>query len=78
MSVNEEEFYDRAREFLREFVGSEHIGLDADLIHSGVLDSLLVIAFIDFIETQRGVALSALPNLSGSFSLRAAYKLLQS
>jgi acyl carrier protein len=54
--MTEEEFIARARRFLSEVGGvdSSSIDPDANLVDNGVLDSLLLIAFLAFIEEQRG------------------------
>ena len=54
--LTEEVFINRARIFFYEVAGVESASLDADanLIESGILDSLLLISFLAFIEKLRG------------------------
>ena len=54
--LTEEVFINRARTFFYEVAGVESGSLDADanLIESGILDSLLLISFLAFIEKLRG------------------------
>jgi acyl carrier protein len=74
--LTEEVFINRARGFFYEVAGVESASLDADanLIESGILDSLLLISFLAFIEKLRGSQLDItredLPAIS---SLRGAY-----
>ena len=55
--LTEEVFIKRARTFFYEVAGVESASLDADanLVESGILDSLLLISFLAFIEKLRGV-----------------------
>jgi acyl carrier protein len=74
--LTEEVFINRARAFFYEVGGVESASLDADanLIESGILDSLLLIAFLAFIEKLRGSQLDIAPeNLPAISSLRGAY-----
>jgi acyl carrier protein len=74
--LTEEVFINRARNFLYEVGGVESASLDADanLIESGVLDSLLLISFLAFIEKLRGSQLDITQeNLPAISSLRGAY-----
>jgi aryl carrier-like protein len=50
--LTEEVFINRARMFFHEVAGVESASLDADanLIESGILDSLLLISYLAFIE----------------------------
>lgn len=49
------EFIERARRFLTAFgVNAATLDPDLDLIDAGVLDSLLLLAFLAFVEEQRG------------------------
>jgi hypothetical protein len=49
------EFIARARHFLIELgVNPASLDPDVDLVDSGVLDSLLLLAFLAFVEEQRG------------------------
>lgn len=74
--LTEEVFIDRARSFLFEVAGVESASLDADanLVESGILDSLLLISFLAFMEKLRGSQLEITPeNLPAISSLRGAY-----
>jgi acyl carrier protein len=74
--LTEEVFINRARAFFYEVGGVDSASLDADanLIESGILDSLLLIAFLAFIEKLRGSQLEIAPeNLPAISSLRGAY-----
>jgi len=74
--LTEEEFINRARSFFYEVAGVESASLDADanLIESGILDSLLLISFLAFIEKLRGSPLDITQeNLPAISSLRSAY-----
>jgi acyl carrier protein len=74
--LTEEVFINRARTFFYEVAGVESASLDPDanLMESGILDSLLLISFLAFIEKLRGSQLDItredLPAIS---SLRGAY-----
>lgn len=79
--LTEEVFINRARIFFYEVAGVESASLDADanLIESGVLDSLLLISFLAFIEKLRGSQLDITPeNLPALSSLRGAYAFVRS
>lgn len=54
--LTEQEFIERARRFLSEVGGEDPAAIDPDanLVDNGVLDSLLLIAFLAFVEEQRG------------------------
>lgn len=74
--LTEEVFINRARTFFYEVAGVESASLDADanLIESGILDSLLLISFLAFIEKLRGSQLEITQeNLPAISSLRGAY-----
>jgi hypothetical protein len=74
--LTEEVFINRARAFFYEVAGVESASLDPDanLMESGILDSLLLIAFLAFIEKLRGSQLDIAPeNLPAISSLRGAY-----
>jgi acyl carrier protein len=74
--LTEEAFINRARIFFYEVAGVESASLDADanLVESGILDSLLLISFLAFIEKLRGSQLEITPeNVSAIASLRGAY-----
>ena len=74
--LTEEVFINRARAFFYEVSGVESASLDPDanLIESGVLDSLLLISFLAFMEKLRGSPLEITrENLPAISSLRGAY-----
>ena len=74
--LTEEVFINRARIFFHEVGGVESASLDADadLIESGILDSLLLISFLAFMEKLRGSPLEITrENLPALSSLRGAY-----
>jgi hypothetical protein len=74
--LTEEVFINRARTFFYEVAGVESASLDADadLIESGILDSLLLISFLAFMEKLRGSPLDITrENLPAISSLRGAY-----
>lgn len=74
--LTEEVFIKRARTFFYEVAGVDSASLDADadLIESGILDSLLLISFLAFIEKLRGSPLDITrENLPAISSLRGAY-----
>jgi aryl carrier-like protein len=74
--LTEEVFINRARIFFHEVAGVESasLGPDANLVESGILDSLLLISFLAFIEKLRGSPLDiTLENLPAISSLRGAY-----
>jgi acyl carrier protein len=74
--LTEEVFINRARAFFYEVAGVDSASLDADanLIESGILDSLLLIGFLAFIEKLRGSQLDITrENLPAISSLRGAY-----
>jgi aryl carrier-like protein len=74
--LTEEVFINRARTSFCELAGVESASLDADanLIESGILDSLLLISFLAFMEKLRGSPLDITrENLPAISSLRGAY-----
>jgi acyl carrier protein len=76
----EEEFIARARQFLREIGGekADTVSADANLLESGILDSLAVIAYVAFVEEQRGSELEMGPEeLALIMTLRSAYSLVR-
>ncbi len=76
--MTEAEFIERARGFLSEIGGldSSAIDPDANLVDSGVLDSLLLIAFLAFVEEQRGYEMEIQEeDIKLLASLRTAYSL---
>jgi acyl carrier protein len=72
---DESTFIDLARTYIRDVLGKngDSVDPDADLIRTGILDSLLLVSFLTFIEEQRGQELSEIPDFSGAFTLRSAY-----
>lgn len=77
---SEEEFIARARRFLTEIGGEDATALDPDanLVDSGVLDSLLLIAFLAFVEEQRGYEMEMREeDIKLLSSLRTAYLLVR-
>lgn len=78
--MTEEEFIARARVFLREIGGvdADSVDVDANLVETGVLDSLAIIAYVSFIEEQRGSEMEMGPEeLRLLMTLRSAYLLVQ-
>jgi acyl carrier protein len=76
--LTEEEFIERARRFLSEFGGEDPAAIDPDvnLVDNGVLDSLLLIAFLAFVEEQRGYEMDIQEeDLKLLATLRTAYTL---
>jgi acyl carrier protein len=76
--LTEEEFIERSRRFLSEFGGKDPAAIDPDanLVDSGVLDSLLLIAFLAFVEEQRGYEMEMKEeDIKLLASLRTAYTL---
>ncbi|MEO7084790.1 MAG: acyl carrier protein [Gemmatimonadaceae bacterium] len=76
----EEEFIARARRFLREIGGekADSVDVDANLIESGILDSLAIIAYVAFVEEQRGSELEMGPEeLALIMTIRSAYQLVR-
>jgi len=74
--LTEEVFINRARAFFYEVAGVESASLDPDanLMETGILDSLLLISFLAFIEKLRGSQLDITrENLPAISSLRGAY-----
>jgi hypothetical protein len=75
----EEEFIRRARRFLHEIGGVDtaELDLDADLLQARVLDSLLLVAFLAFVEEQRGAEVHIGPEEIGLLrTIRGAYSLV--
>jgi hypothetical protein len=75
----ESEFIERARAFLRDNLGKDGSGVDPDrdLLEAGVLDSLLLLSFLHFVEQARGSALVDLPDFRSGFSLRTAFQMVR-
>ena len=74
--LTEDVFINRARTFFYEVSGVEPASLDPDanLVESGILDSLLLISFLAFMEKLRGSPLEITrENLPAISSLRGAY-----
>lgn len=79
MSLTETDFYERAGTFLRELGQIPEVPEpDQDLIGTGVIDSLLLVSFLTFIENERGTELPDFPDLASGLSLRSAYALFRS
>jgi hypothetical protein len=78
-TLSESEFFNRACEYLRTEVGrdTEALALDRDLIADGVLDSLLLLSFLYFLEGLRGDKLAQIPDFSSGFTLRGAYEMIR-
>ncbi len=72
--VTEAEFADQARRFLVELRGPEVpvVQLDDDLANDAGLDSLQLIALLEFVERLRGAELEEIPEL-GKLTLRNLY-----
>ncbi|HEX2207986.1 MAG TPA: phosphopantetheine-binding protein [Longimicrobium sp.] len=78
--LTEEEFIRRARRFLHEIGGVDTSALDVDanLLRAGVLDSLLLVAFLAFVEEQRGSEVHIGPEQIGLLTtLRGAWSLVR-
>ncbi|MGC4795779.1 hypothetical protein ACLQ3H_16905 [Micromonospora saelicesensis] len=77
--IGEQQFFESAREFLRERLGEQaaHVDADTELIQSGLLDSLLVLEFFFFLEGVRGAAIAADAATAEELStLRNAYRIV--
>lgn len=79
---SEEEFIRESLDLIRELTGDESAGLgpDTELLATGWFDSLLLVSFLDFIETQRGAPLpisaeNGIP-MEKLATIRAAYQLV--
>ncbi|HEX8245862.1 MAG TPA: hypothetical protein VF541_20275 [Longimicrobium sp.] len=78
--LSEEEFIQRARRFLHEIGGvdTSTLDADADLLTAGVLDSLLLVAFLAFVEEQRGAEVHVGPEEIGLLrTMRGAFSLVR-
>jgi hypothetical protein len=78
--ITENEFITRAKRFLTG-VGVSPALLDPDtnLVDAGVLDSLLLLAFLAFVEEQRGYEVEPKPeDMIAVRTLRTAYALVRS
>ena len=80
--VDEATFIDRGVAFVAELSGDDAGAIDGDtpLLDSGFFDSLALVAFLEFLEEQRGEPLPVSPDdgipLDGLTSLRTAYRRL--
>lgn len=75
--IAETEFFTRACDFLRGLgVSVDGIGIDSDLIGGGVLDSLSLVAFLSFLESQQKGPSAPIFDLTGGLTLRTAYDLV--
>jgi acyl carrier protein len=80
--VDEASFIERAVGFLVEISGEDPAAIDADtpLLEAGFFDSLALIAFLEFLERERGrpLAISPLDGIpvGALASIRAAYRQL--
>jgi acyl carrier protein len=80
LPLTQEDFNLRARSFLQEIGGADTTTSDPDtnLLETGTLDSLLLIAFLAFVEQQRGSELNIGPDeLKLLLTLRTAYALVR-
>jgi acyl carrier protein len=78
VDLGEEEFIARARRFLSEVGGKDASAIDPDanLVDNGILDSLLLIAFLAFVEEQRGYEMEIQEaDIKLLATLRTAYRL---
>lgn len=82
MTVSEREFVAAAVALLSELSGTDpgEIGPDTELRGTGWFDSLLLVSFLDFVETQRGAPLPISPEtgipLEDLATIRSAYRLV--
>lgn len=77
--IGEQQFFESAREFLRERIGDQatHVDADTELVRSGVLDSLLVLEFFFFLEGIRGAAIEpGEATVEVLSTLRSAYQIV--
>jgi acyl carrier protein len=80
--VDEASFIDRAVRFLAEISGEDPGSIDADtqLLETSFFDSLALIAFLEFLEQQRGSPLPVSPKdgipVGALASIRTAYRKL--
>lgn len=72
--LNETEFIERAQKFLTALRGPEHpvVACEQDLVNEAGLDSLQLIALLEFVEQLRGEELLEIPEL-GELTLRNVY-----
>lgn len=80
MTLTEEEFIARAQRFLAGVgVNPAALDPDVDLVEARVLDSLLLLAFLAFVEEQRGHEAQVRPeDIAAVRRLRTAYALVRS
>jgi hypothetical protein len=80
--VEETAFIERAVRFLAEISGEDPAGIDGDtlLLQTSFFDSLALIAFLEFLERQRGSPLPISPQdgipVGALTSIRTAYRQL--
>jgi acyl carrier protein len=77
--MSEDEFVDRAHEFLQQRIGDQADGVEGDteLVASGILDSLLVLEFFFFLEEVRGSAIDPEEvSVEALSTIRNAYRLV--
>jgi acyl carrier protein len=77
--MSEDEFVDRAHEFLQQRIGNQADGVEGDteLVASGILDSLLVLEFFFFLEEVRGSAIDPEEvSVEALSTIRNAYRLV--
>jgi hypothetical protein len=77
IEASEQEFFAKARDFLRGLGASiDGIDMDSDLIEEGVLDSLSLVAFLSFLEREQKGTFAPIFDLTGGLTLRTAYNLI--
>lgn len=76
--MQEQDFVFKARTFLNDLLGKDisHIGVEENLIELGIIDSLSLLSFLDFIEMQRSAELGEIPNMQNGLTLRSAYQMV--
>jgi aryl carrier-like protein len=78
IEVSENEFFGKARDFLRGLGASvDSIDIDSDLIGEGILDSLSLVAFLSFLDGEQKGTSAPFFDLAGGLTLRTAYNLLR-
>jgi len=78
-AISYEQFVERAKQFFAEIgaQGADMLRHDDDLFTAGVMDSLVMVAFLEFIEKQRGAPLPLGEwDASALCSIESAYKLI--
>lgn len=73
LSMNE--FCDKSNEFFNSILGSININEKTDLIQESIVDSIILIAYLNFIVSVRGKEFINLPNITGSFTYKTAYEI---